>query len=115
MQDWIITTLGDLKRREIISLQTGPFGSQLHSHEYESIGIPVVPTEAIGRRKLKTDRLPLVAPSTADRLARHKLREGDILFARRGLQATGLSAIVERDLTGVLCGTGLYFFAFSSP
>ena len=50
--------------------------------------------------------LPRVDEEVAIRLARHKLFRGDILFARRGAQATGSSAIVEDEHVGALCGTG---------
>lgn len=103
---WRETTVGALCDEGIFHTQTGPFGSQLHSYDYVPSGIPVVPTEAIGHRKLITEGIPEVAEETATRLARHRLRAGDILFARRGAQATGLSAIVTPRHEGWLCGTG---------
>ena len=84
-------TLGELIDSKAASLQTGPFGSQLHASDYVPTGIPVIPTEAIGRRSIVTRTLPHVSQSTVARLSRHVLRPGDILFARRGVQATGLS------------------------
>jgi type I restriction enzyme S subunit len=103
---WGETTVGELCDQGHALIQTGPFGSQLHSRDYEPVGVPVVPTEAIGHRRLVTEGLPRVSPVTAQRLTRHKLQAGDILFARRGAQATGLSAIVEPEQAGWLCGTG---------
>lgn len=47
-------------------------------------------------------------------LARHRLRIGDILFARRGAQATGLSAIVDERFKDALCGTGALLLRISS-
>ncbi|MCX7514997.1 restriction endonuclease subunit S [Frateuria hangzhouensis] len=49
---------------------------------------------------------PNVCLEKAAELERHKLKKGDILFARRGIQATGLSAYVDSDHVGSLCGTG---------
>lgn len=66
----------------------------------------MVPTSAIGRRHLRDDEVVRIGRAKADELARHYLRPGDILFARRGAQATGLSAIVETRHAGWLCGTG---------
>jgi type I restriction enzyme S subunit len=103
---WLKTTLGELCDRGQAMIQTGPFGSQLHSYDYQTAGVPVVPTEAIGRRRIRDDAIPRVSESVVSRLARHKLRAGDILFARRGAQATGLSALVESKHEGWLCGTG---------
>lgn len=107
-------TLGGLIDSNAASLQTGPFGSQLHASDYVPSGIPVIPTEAIGRRSILSGTLPQVSESTATRLSRHVLRPGDILFARRGVQATGLSAIVTERHAGALCGTGAIRLRLSS-
>jgi len=99
-------TVGELIDSKAASLQTGPFGSQLHASDYVAKGIPVIPTEAIGRRSIVAITLPQVSESTVARLSRHVLRPGDILFARRSVQATGLSAIVTERHAGALCSTG---------
>ncbi len=99
--------IGDLVDRGHARLQTGPFGSQLHKHDYADEGIPVIPTEGIGRgRIIANASLPLINQAKADELSRHRLMLGDILFARRGIQATGLSAIVDEVHVGSICGTG---------
>src|SRR5713226_7651955 len=104
--EWATTTIGRLCDEGHLLLQTGPFGAQLHAHDYVVSGIPVIPTEAIGHRTLLTDNLPRVSDATAGRLARHRVRAGDILFARRGIQATGYSAIIKAEHENWLCGTG---------
>lgn len=114
VNSWSKSTIGQLCDKGGALIQTGPFGSQLHAHDYELIGIPVIPTEAIGRRRLHTEGLPKVSTATAERLSRHKLKEGDILFARRGAQAIGLSAIVEKEHEGWLCGTGAILLRLNS-
>lgn len=106
MSDWREVTIGQLIDEGRTLIQTGPFGSQLHAHEYVPTGIAVIPTEAIGRRLINDTELPRVSDETARRLSRHRLRLGDILFARRGIQATGLSAIIHEQHEGALCGTG---------
>ena len=113
-EPWTLTTLGQICDADGAILQTGPFGSQLHSYDYEPSGIPVVPTEAINSRRLNVNNLPRVSPLTAKRLERHQLRAGDILFARRGIQATGLSAIVKPEQAGWLCGTGAILLRLTS-
>jgi type I restriction enzyme S subunit len=50
--------------------------------------------------------LPRITAEKADELGRHKLQRGDILFARRGVQATGQVAYVGDPEEGFLCGTG---------
>lgn len=111
---WSTTTIGALCDEGSMLTQTGPFGSQLHSYDYVPSGVPVVPTEAIGRRRLRTAGVPEVSEETAARLARHRLKTGDILFARRGVQATGLSAVVTKREEGWLCGTGAILLRVSS-
>ena len=107
-------TVGELIDSKAASLQTGPFGSQLHASDYVPNGISVIPTEAIGRRSIVAGILPQVSESTVARLSRHVLRPGDILFARRGIQATGLSAIVTERHAGALCSTGAILLRLSS-
>jgi type I restriction enzyme S subunit len=98
--------IGDLCDQFGGELQTGPFGSQLHSYDYTETGVPVVPTEAIDNGKINPDVLPKISNEKASELSRHALRQGDILFARRGAQATGKTAIVRRCDEGAICGTG---------
>ena len=112
---WRQTTIGELCDQGVALIQTGPFGSQLHSYDYEPVGIPIIPTEAIGRRYIRTQGLPRISPAKAQQLARHIVHENDILFARRGAQATGLSAIVRKEQEGWLCGSGAMLLRVSSP
>jgi type I restriction enzyme S subunit len=111
---WRETTIGALCDEGMLHAQTGPFGSQLHSYDYVAKGIPVVPTEAIGRRQLLTQGIPEIGEETAARLSRHRLKAGDILFARRGVQATGLSALVTPRQEGWICGTGAILLRVTS-
>jgi len=59
--------------------------------------------------------VPQVSADKAAELARHRLHVDDILFARRGAQATGLSAIVDKRYDGSLCGTGALLLRVCSP
>lgn len=105
--EWRHIRIGELVASGDASLQTGPFGSQLHKHDYVERGVSIIPTEAIGRGAIRSEAaLPQISEVKASELRRHKLRKGDILFARRGVQATGLSAVVGHDHEGALCGTG---------
>jgi type I restriction enzyme S subunit len=113
--EWTSLTIGELVRNGEATVQTGPFGSQLHSHDYVATGTSVIPTEAIGRGRILDIAVPQVDSMKATELARHRLRLGDILFARRGAQATGLSAIVDKRFEGALCGTGALLLRIQSP
>lgn len=104
--EWYSTTVGYLVDSGEALVQTGPFGSQLHQHDYVEEGTPVIPTEAIGKGRILDIAVPKVSLAKASELERHRLRAGDILFARRGAQATGLSAIIDARFEDALCGTG---------
>ena len=85
------------------SLQTGPFGSQLHSEDYVTRGTPVVnPSHLSGGRIHAGDGIS-VDEATAERLAVHRLSLGDVVFARRG--EIGRCGVVEAANVGWLCGT----------
>lgn len=103
---WRTTSIGRLCDDGIAELQTGPFGTQLHAHDYVDDGVSVVPTEAIRNRQIDHSVLPKISRSKAEELARHKLKIGDILFARRGVQATGHIGCVREAEEGFICGTG---------
>ncbi len=104
--EWRCCTIGELCDSKVAELQTGPFGTQLHAHDYVEAGVPVVPTEAIRNRQIDHSLLPMISPGKAEELARHRLQLGDILFARRGVQATGHIGYVRAAEVGFLCGTG---------
>ena len=104
--EWRQASIGELCDSGVAQLQTGPFGSQLHAHDYVDDGVPVVPTEAIRDRQIDHSVLPQITQAKAEELARHRLRPGDILFARRGVQATGHIGCVRDAEDGFICGTG---------
>ncbi|MEA4882471.1 MAG: restriction endonuclease subunit S [Clostridia bacterium] len=86
------------------SLQTGPFGSQLHAQEYRSNGIPVINPSHMANGKICPDPECAIGPEKAAQLSRHRLRVGDIVFARRG--ELGRCALVGDQEAGWFCGTG---------
>ena len=73
-----------VKLREISELKTGPFGTQFSASEYVLEGTPVINVKNIGYGDIITAGLDYVGISTVERLADHKLREGDIVFGRKG-------------------------------
>ena len=86
------------------SIQTGPFGSQLHQSDYLPMGIPVInPVNLIDGRIIPNDN-SAVSEYTRRCLSRHILIPEDIVFARRG--EIGRCGLVEVDQAGWLCGTG---------
>ena len=86
------------------SLQTGPFGTQLHVEDYIEDGIPVINPAHLINGKIVPDLRVTVNEWTVKRLAVHQLKAGDIIFARRG--EVGRCGLVTRKEAGWLCGTG---------
>ena len=89
-------------------IQTGPFGSQLHSDDYVSGGIPVINPLHLVAGRIKPNAKARVSKEKVAELSRHKLQFGDIVFARRG--DLGRSAVVTESEVGWLCGTGSVLF-----
>ncbi len=104
MMDWRDTTLGQVCDEVEGVIQTGPFGSQLHESDYLPTGIPVVMPKDIIEGRIATESVARVSPEHVERLSKHKLRSGDIVYGRRG--DIGRQALIRHDQEGWLCGTG---------
>lgn len=86
------------------SMQTGPFGSQLHAEEYIEGGVPLINPVDISNGRIFDNPKITVGEDVVERLARHKLALGDIVIARRG--EMGRAGLVQESNVGWLCGTG---------
>lgn len=73
-----------VKLGEIASFQTGPFGTQLKASEYSKKGTPIINVKNIGYGNLILDNLDYVPDTVCSRLNNHLLKEGDIVFGRKG-------------------------------
>ncbi|MBN8610537.1 MAG: restriction endonuclease subunit S [Deltaproteobacteria bacterium] len=101
---WRQTTLGPEVQRCGGSIQTGPFGSQLHASDYVPSGVPVVmPKDIVGRR-VSAHSIARIREADAARLSRHRLEPGDVVYSRRG--DVERHALVSKREAGWLCGTG---------
>ena len=104
MVAWREATLGEVCDEVGGIIQTGPFGSQLHESDYSPEGIPVVMPRDIIEGRIASDTVSRVSHGHVDRLSRHKLRSGDIVYGRRG--DIGRQALIRQAESGWLCGTG---------
>ncbi len=103
-EGWDTTTLGNLCKRGGGEIQTGPFGSQLHASDYVEEGIPSVMPKNLKDDRISVDGIARVREEDAERLSRHCLQPGDIVYSRRGdVERCALVTARER---GWLCGTG---------
>lgn len=104
MANWRETTLGEVCDEVNGIIQTGPFGSQLHQSDYSSVGIPVVMPKDIIEGRIDPESVARVSLEHVERLSRHKLRSGDIVYGRRG--DIGRQALIRPEQEGWMCGTG---------
>ena len=108
---WIPKDWRARKLKEILAdsggyLQTGPFGSQLHAHEYTLEGVPVVMPQDINDGKISEVEIARIPEVRAATLHRHRLKIGDIIIARRGdLSRAAAINFIEK---GWVCGTGCF-------
>ena len=86
------TTIGAVCDRFGGSVQTGPFGSQLHAADYSEHGTPVVMPQDMVEGRISTSRVARVGEHHLIALSRHRLEASDIVFSRRG-DVTRLSLI----------------------
>lgn len=98
--EWKETHLGIISE----SIQTGPFGSQLHQYDYSEKGTPVImPKDMIGASLIE-DTIARISDNHVQRLKKHKVKKGDIIYSRRG--DVGRCVLISSREEGWICGTG---------
>ena len=105
-KEWKPLKLNDILKNSGGYLQTGPFGSQLHSYEYTYEGIPVVMPQDINDGIIDEIQIARIPERRAQSLLKHRLKIGDIIIARRGelSRAAAITGIEQ----GWVCGTGCF-------
>ena len=98
--EWERHRLGELA----LSIQTGPFGSQLHQSDYSETGTPVIMPKDMVNGKISTSDIARVSECHVLRLKRHIVNAGDIIYSRRG--DVGRCSLITEKESGWLCGTG---------
>ncbi len=98
VEEWEWSTLS----KQDVSVQTGPFGSALHKHDYVSNGVPLINPMHIREGQIFPNADQSVSETKMKELTRYVLRPGDIVLGRRG--EMGRAAVVRAP--GLMCGTG---------
>ncbi len=101
---WREVALKDVVSEAGGEIQTGPFGSQLHASDYVESGVPVIMPTNIRDRRVELDGIARVPSHDVERLSKHKVRVGDLIYSRRG--DVEKHAIISEVEEGWLCGTG---------
>lgn len=102
--EWKLSTLGEICETQGGAIQTGPFGSQLHTSDYKEVGIPVVMPTNIRDDGISVEGIARIDQSDVDRLSQHVLKLNDIVFSRRG--DVTKNALIREHEVGWFCGTG---------
>ena len=99
--EWCWQKLGSVCQQ----IQIGPFGSQMHRHEYVEKGVPVVNPQHIKSQKIFPQ--VFISEEKAKSLPQYVLEENDIVLGRRG--EMGRSACISPKEKGWFCGSGSLF------
>ena len=99
---WEVNTLD-----EVSKVQIGPFGTQLHKHDYVSNGVPLINPTHIKSGKIIPNYDLTVSESKYRTLVQYHLKTGDIVMGRRG--EMGRTAVIDSESNGWFCGTGSLF------
>jgi len=97
-QDWEELTVLQIGGNAKDTVQTGPFGAQLHSSDYVEKGVPLILIRNIIENRLDTSDIPKITPADAARLSRYALEKNDIVFSRVG--RVGSCFMATKEHTG---------------
>lgn len=78
------TTFGELAAENVLSFQTGPFGTVLKASSYVEEGTPIINPVNMKDGRLETHDGPFLNDEECERLAKYRMQEGDILQGRKG-------------------------------
>jgi type I restriction enzyme, S subunit len=102
---WAWGKLGFLSQK----IQIGPFGTQLHKHDYISEGVPIINPKHIKAQKITPDIF--ISDKKAKSLSQYLLKTNDVILGRRG--EMGRTALITEKQNNWMCGTGSLFIRFS--
>lgn len=104
--EWRWQKLGSICQK----IQIGPFGSQMHRHEYVEKGVPVVNPQHIKSQQIFPQ--VFISEEKVESLPQYVLEENDIILGRRG--EMGRSACISAKENGWFCGSGSLFIRLGS-
>ena len=97
-KNWEVKTVFELNNFNKNTVQTGPFGAELHASDYVKKGIPLILIRNIKDNGLDTNNIPKITLKDAQRLEKYRLQEGDIVFSRVG--RVGSCFLTEKNQVG---------------
>ncbi|MCB1985321.1 MAG: restriction endonuclease subunit S [Burkholderiales bacterium] len=103
MTSYHFRTIRELENIGEVSLQTGPFGTQLKASDYVDEGVPVINVRNIGFGDVRKEDLEYLNEAKAEKLYQHYLQKGDIVFGRKG--AVERHALIDETVEGWIQGS----------
>ncbi|NOK57806.1 MAG: restriction endonuclease subunit S [Chloroflexi bacterium AL-W] len=104
VSDWKCVTIDEVLRYYGGEIKTGPFGTVLKASEYSTDGVPLISVGEIGFGRIEiSSTTPRVSKEVTNRLPEYILKEGDIVFGRKG--AVERCARVTMDQEGWFLGS----------
>lgn len=101
---WKLSTLLEACERGGGSIQTGPFGTQLHASDYVDHGVPSIMPSDLRDNRIDASGIARIRESDAQRLVVYRVQIGDVVYSRRG--DVERRSLIRDDENGWLCGTG---------
>ena len=84
-EEWEVTNLKNLVKSEKFAIVDGPFGTQLHSEDYQKDGIPLMNVNNITKEgKFNYENIVFISLEKFKELDRSKIIPGDLLLAKTG-------------------------------
>jgi len=83
-EHWEVIRVKSLEGNKASVVQTGPFGAQLHAHDYVDEGVPLILIRNVGDMRIDDTDIPMISQEDAERLSMYRLKAGDIVFSRVG-------------------------------
>jgi type I restriction enzyme S subunit len=109
---WRATTLGEECERGGGSIQTGPFGTELHASDYVDEGVPSIMPSDLRDNRIEITEIARIRESDAERLNAYRAKPGDVVYSRRG--DVERRSLIRHAEAGWLCGTGCLRVRFGS-
>lgn len=103
-EEWKVVTLKDVASPERYSFVDGPFGSNLKTIHYKTLGVPVIQSQMVISGQFTPLDKYYVSPEKAKELERSKVISGDIVIAKIGVNFGASATVPDNYPDGILSG-----------
>ena len=100
---WEVKTIKNVSGHSSATVQTGPFGAQLHSSDYTDEGVPLILIKNVFGLKIHDDDIPKISQSKAESLSMYRLQKDDIVFSRVG-SIGRIAPVTDKEIGWLISG-----------